>query len=348
MSKRVLALAAGCVALSFQPVYAELSWRQNGSPLDELILVPGESVTVQLYNDDPVARQYDVTMGNGASSVADITSVTPLELAGDLAYAVPGSPDWWYLHCAWHPSTPAPISVWGNHWDVTIEGIAPGSDTFSSGTTGDYSTLLVTVIPPCTHPVLTEAVSRKTHGAAGTFDIDVGVGDTECRSAQIGTANPSTLKIVAVFNIPVSLLGGSDVTTDNGYVNAVSQVSATSLEIDIADLGPNGPATGPFNTQVNLAFPGVACDDDPAYTCDSTLCIRVIVGDYDNNGRTNFTDFAKIKNEGWLNQIPIGPQMPRADFDCSGRLNFTDFARVKNAGLINRAAPACPEPPIGP
>jgi len=80
---------------------------------------------------------------------------------------------------------------------------------------------------------------------------------------------------------------------------------------------------------------------DPASTSDSTLCVRVIVGDYDNLGRTNFTDFAKVKNAGYLNQLVNTLDKARADFDCSGRPNFTDFSRVKNAGLINQTAPEC-------
>jgi len=74
-------------------------------------------------------------------------------------------------------------------------------------------------------PVLQTAVSRKTHTGAGDWEIDVGIGDIECRSAQLGTANPNELKIIADFDPAVTpeidLLGGSDVTTDNGTVNLV-------------------------------------------------------------------------------------------------------------------------------
>jgi len=65
-------------------------------------------------------------------------------------------------------------------------------------------------------------------------------------------------------------------------------------------------------------------------------------------GRTNYTDFAKIKNALYINQLVDMLDKARADFDCSGRPNYTDFARVKNAGLLNQTAPICPSPPIGP
>jgi len=198
---------------------------------------------------------------------------------------------------------------------------------------------------PCDKPVLTGAVSRKTHMGAGDWDINVGDGDIECRSAQVGTANPNELLIVATFDIDVGLMGyPADVTSDTGTVTGVQPGSAANeLEITLTDLT--------FNTQINMGFGGVVnaiTPGNPTYVSNSTLCVRVIVGDYDNMGRTNYTDFAKIKNALYINQLVDMLDKARADFDCSGRPNYTDFARVKNAGLLNQTAPACPVPPIGP
>jgi hypothetical protein len=219
-----------------------------------------------------------------------------------------------------------------------------------------YCTGYVTVEPaPCPSPVLIGALSRKTHGTTSPIDcdIDVGSGEIECRSAQLGTANPNELKIVANFDPAltpeIDLLGGADVITDNGVIAAVTKTGPTTLEIDVADLGDRGdPTLSTFNTQVNLAFPGVICLGDPSTTSDSTLCIVVIVGDYDALGRTNFIDFSKVKADGYINALVNDCAIARADFDCSGRVNFIDFSKVKAAGLINKTAPACPVPPIGP
>jgi hypothetical protein len=192
-------------------------------------------------------------------------------------------------------------------------------------------------LDPCVKPVLVGAVSRKTHVGTGDWDINVGMGDIESRSAQLGTGNPNELTVIATFDIDVSLLGGTDVTVDVGTVTAVLPGgSGNELEILITDL--------PFNTQVNLGFAGVvdAVNPAPGYGSESSLCLRVIVGDYDNLGRTNFIDFSLIRVASYLNQLVATLDMARGDFDCGGRADFIDFSKVKNAGLINQTAPECP------
>ena len=209
------------------------------------------------------------------------------------------------------------------------------------------ATTTATLEPACEKPVLLGAVSRMTHATAGDWDIDVGIGHVECRSAALGTANPNTLKIVATFNIDVALIGGtSAVQTTAGTVSAVTQPgAATTLEIDITDL--------PLNAQVNLSFLDVAngwgvvnatCPTDVTSASDSTLCFRVIVGDCDNQGRTDFLDFSQALTNGYMNQQVDSEDKARADFDCNGKMNFLDFAKVKNAGLIDQTADACTTP----
>jgi hypothetical protein len=145
-----VALVLSLVGVLSSPLYANLLWHSGGAPIDELEIGLGETVTVQLYCDDPVAREYVDVMGNDASTVADITQVTPLYLAGDLAYASPTTPDWWYLSCDWDPDHQQPLSVWGDHWDVTIKGLSEGTHSLNSdyyGWQGTNDILSVTVIP---------------------------------------------------------------------------------------------------------------------------------------------------------------------------------------------------------
>jgi hypothetical protein len=218
-----------------------------------------------------------------------------------------------------------------------VEALIVQSDSQTATCTGH-----VTLNSVGAKPVLTTAISRKDHGSAGVWGIDVGAGDIESRSAQLGTANPNEVLILATFHIDVDLLGGADVTADIGTVSVAPGAAANELAVTITDL--------PFNGQVNLGFGGVvdAMHVDPAYASDSTLCVRVIVGDYDNLAMTNFFDFSKVQNAGYLDQVVDSVDKARADFDCSERPSFLDFSEIRNAGLLNVTAPACPSPPIGP
>jgi hypothetical protein len=201
-------------------------------------------------------------------------------------------------------------------------------------------------LDPCESPVLIGAVSRKTHSTTPiptTWDIDVGAGETECRSAQLGTGNPNEVTIIATFDKDIGLLGfGSEVvSTDVGTIVDAYQTDMKVMSIMITDL--------PLNAQINLGFHGVVdgWSFDPATASPSTLCMRVMVGDYDNQGRVNFIDFAKIKNDDHLNKPIASAENARADFDCSGQASFNDFVSIKAAGLINATVNDCAKP-IGP
>jgi hypothetical protein len=127
---------------------ANLIW----SPTNAITLNVGEIKIVQIYSDDPALGYYDVIMGANwlTGDAAQITDVTPLFLAGGYAYASPHpAAGWWYLHSEWGDLRP--ISVWGDHWDVSIEGLSVGSYSLNSdihktaGTENDV--LSITVVP---------------------------------------------------------------------------------------------------------------------------------------------------------------------------------------------------------
>jgi hypothetical protein len=59
-------------------------------------------------------------------------------------------------------------------------------------------------------------------------------------------------------------------------------------------------ATGVQRAQaIILSFPGVASVADSVAISLSTLCIRLVVGDLDNNGRVTLADVSHITNAGY-------------------------------------------------
>ena len=123
---------------------------------DVITLDIDELEVVQIYSDIPQMHDYIVLMGNDASIVAEITDVTPLYLAGDLATATDFSNGWWSLANGYSEQQ-WPISLWGDHWDVSIRGLGVGDYSLHSDYDeyeGSDDILSITVVPEPTTVLL--------------------------------------------------------------------------------------------------------------------------------------------------------------------------------------------------
>src|SRR6202011_2893105 len=76
--------------------------------------------------------------------------------------------------------------------------------------------------------------SRKTHGSAGTYDVDLALGETECRSGG-ATGNH---QVVVTFALPVTF-NSAAVTSGTGSVVSASP-SGNAITVNL---------TGVFNAQ---------------------------------------------------------------------------------------------------
>ena len=135
------------------------------------------------------------------------------------------------------------------------------------------SSVNVSAVPPPPIIVPLGAVSRKTHGGAGTFDIGLpltGNPGIECRS---GGAS-SSYQIIITFAAPITLAGAS---VTNG-IGGVSNYSMNGSEL-IVNL------TGIANAQtINVTLAGVS---DGGATNDIVIPMSVLLGDTTNgNGRS--------------------------------------------------------------
>jgi hypothetical protein len=201
----------------------------------------------------------------------------------------------------------------------------PGGQTATCTAT---LTVGIGACPPCTDPVITDAVSRKTQGGVD-YDIEVLSGtNTECRS---NTAQP--LLIVTTFDQDIALATGTtaDVTASVGTVTGVTEPSPGQVHVTVTGL-PNGGL-------VILTYSGV---QDATGSCTSTddLCVRVCFGDFDNNGTTQFFDFFGVDSGGLVGASASAN--PRADFDTNGTIQFFDFFSVDSVGAVGATAGSCP------
>lgn len=166
-------------------------------------------------------------------------------------------------------------------------------------------------------PQVTGAVSRKTHGAAGDFDVNLPVAGSpgiECRRGQGAGSNQH--KVVVQFATAVSVNGSPQaaVTSGTGDVTNVS-VNGATVTVDLANV---------TNAQtLTLTLFGVS---DGTSTGDVTIPMGILLGDTTANAITNSSDISQTKAQ---SGIAVGASNFRNDVTVSGDINSSDIAVVK-------------------
>ncbi len=193
-------------------------------------------------------------------------------------------------------------------------------------TGGDYGPIFMAdnlLITPALAPTAVTAGSRKTHGAAGNFDVDLPLSGTpgiECRSGGatgdyslvITFANPVTLAATPQAQVTsgVATIGTGGV--DNGGVVVINGASVTV------------PLTNVSNAQtIGVTLRSV---NDGTHLGDVTIAMSLLIGDINGNGTVNATDIGETK--GFVGQ-PVGATNYRADVLTNGAINSTDVGIVK-------------------
>jgi len=161
-------------------------------------------------------------------------------------------------------------------------------------------------------PMATGAVSRKTHGSAGTFDIDLpltGNIGIECRSG--GAANNYQMIISFANSVTVE---SASVTSGTGSVSSFS-VSGSQVTVDL---------TGVTNVQrITVTLHNV---NDGMHSGDVPLSMGVLVGDVNGNAIVNASDVSLTKSQ--VGQ-PVSSSNFREDVNANGLINSVDVAQVK-------------------
>jgi hypothetical protein len=117
--------------------------------VDSLTLDINATAVVNLVADD--ATGYDIkSVGATAGAVASIVDIDPLAAAGQDATATALADPylgWWNILSADSTGTPMNSIVSGNHFDVTIKGLATGTYAINSDYYGTNDVLNITVVP---------------------------------------------------------------------------------------------------------------------------------------------------------------------------------------------------------
>jgi hypothetical protein len=153
-------------------------------------------------------------------------------------------------------------------------------------------------------------VSRKVHGAAGTFDIDISQKD-ECRSG--GASNAYQL----VFTFPLSVtFSSASVTAGTGTVSSSSGSGTNTVTVNLTGV-PNAQRVTVTLFNVN---------DGGSGTANLTAQMGVLIGDSTGDGYVNSGDVVQTKSRSGITVISTNF---RSDINANGAINDSDVSIAK-------------------
>ena len=164
-------------------------------------------------------------------------------------------------------------------------------------------------------PTVTGAVSRKTHGGVGDFDVSLpltGTPGVECRAGQ--GAGGTDHQMVVTFANPVTV-GSASVTSGTGSVVGSPVVSGNVVTINL---------TGVTNAQTIMVT--LSNVSDGVNTGNVVVPMSVLLGDTSGNGAVTGTDVSQDKLQSGQ---PVTASNFREDVIVNGAINGTDVSAVK-------------------
>ncbi len=167
----------------------------------------------------------------------------------------------------------------------------------------------------CVPVQLTDAVSRKTHGAAGTFDVDLpltGNVGIECRS---GGAGGNHTFVFTFTNNVVS--GNATVTTGTGTVSGPPTFSGNTMTVNL---------TGVSDIQQITVTLSNVTDCFGSVLPDTPVSAGMLIGDTTGNRTVNASDVAQVKGQ---SGAPVDATNFREDVTVNGSINASDVGLVK-------------------
>ena len=171
---------------------------------------------------------------------------------------------------------------------------------------------LVTVRTPLS---VSSAVSRKSHGAAGNFDVNLplsGQAGVECRSGGAG----GNFTIVVTFSNNV-VSGNAAVTSGTGTVSGSPAFSGHSMTVNL---------TGVTNVQTVAVSLSNVTDEFGVTLANTSVNASFLLGDTNGNRAVNATDVSQTKS-----RIGQGVTVStfRSDLNFSGTINAGDVSLIK-------------------
>ncbi|CAN5636949.1 hypothetical protein BH20VER1_BH20VER1_02790 [soil metagenome] len=201
-------------------------------------------------------------------------------------------------------------------WDMQID---RGATTLSLWTRGKGAYAWPLPTGPIGEPVqLVSVASRKTHGAAGTFDLDLGLGGSNIEPRSGGANGEHTI----VFKFASNVTSVSDAAVTSGTGTVSSRAVGSEPGEYIVQL------TGVTNAQQLTVTLTNVRDTEGMVNPSVSATLKVLVGDANNSGNVNASDISQVKS---FSGQPATAENFRNDINASGAINATDVSLVKSA-----------------
>jgi hypothetical protein len=206
----------------------------------------------------------------------------------------------------------------GSGWDLSMNTSSSALGISDNGVivgTGVYNgaTHAYAMIPTLQ---VASAVSRKSHGGAGVFDIPLPLSGNPGVECRIGGANGDYTLVFTFSNGIVS--GNAGVSGGSGTVSGVPVFSGKTMTVNLTSV------TNAQTLTVTLSN----ITDVFSQTLPSTsVSVSILIGDTTGNGIVNASDVGQTK-------APIGQTVNgsnfRTDVNANGAINGTDVTLVKS------------------
>ena len=165
----------------------------------------------------------------------------------------------------------------------------------------------------CKPPQLVAAASRKTHGGAGTFDIDLPLTGQLAVEGRSTSGNHSF-----VFTFDHNLVGGTAaVTSGIGNTAGSPTFAGNTMTVNVAGVADV--------QKIKLTLSNVQ-DTTMRVLPSAALNIGILAGDSNGNGSVSATDVGQVKA---LAGASATAANFRADINANGTINATDVGQVK-------------------
>ena len=197
---------------------------------------------------------------------------------------------------------------------IGAEGASQTAKRFDTRESATPPVLTIEFTPPAgSTPQPISAVSRKTHGSSGTFDIDLlaAPAQTECRSGGAG----EDYQVVVTFARPVTV-GTVGVASIDGKALAAGNVAGSVVTIDLSRVA---------NVQTAMITLGNV--NDGLGSGNVTIPLRVLVGDATGNSTVTTSDVGMVKSQAGQ---PVTASNFRTDVTANGgSVTTSDLGMVK-------------------